>query len=217
MNPLMQEKCRLSFGQCLAKIISDVFSPLLVPTYGMALSMWVTSLRALPERSRLLATLLIAMITGLVPLAFIMTMRRMGKISNNDISDRTQRPLPLTVAILCYVAGAIFLGYAHAPLWLQIFFYGAAAAAAIALLITFWWKISAHSTAMGGLLGLLFWFAVGGLADINAMVLITVGIVISGAIGTSRIALRCHTLSQVCAGFALGFVCTFLPTIIFYL
>ena len=199
----------------LAQVISDFFSPLLIPTYGMAMAMWLTSLRALPERSRFLATLLIAMITGLLPLLAIATMRRTGAVSDNSISDRRQRPLPMAIVMACYIGAGYFLACAHAPLWLQMFFYGASLAVLIALGITLYWKISAHTTAMGGLVGMLLWFAVGGIADVNAMVLLSLGIICAGAVATSRIALGRHTLWQVIAGFFLGICCTFIPTWIF--
>lgn len=200
----------------IAQIFSDLFSPPLVPTYGMAIAMWATSLRALPERSRWLATILIAMITCVLPVTFIVALQKMGRVSDNSISSPKQRPLPMLFTMICYIAAAIFLNKVRAPLWLQLFFYGAALATLVALLITFKWKISAHATAVGGLVGMLMWFAVAGLADVNAMAILTIGIVIAGMVCTTRLLLNRHTVGQVLAGSALGFACTFLLTLFFY-
>ena len=52
-----------------AQIVSDVFSPLLAPTYCMAMAMWITPLQILPESTRMGATLGVAIITGAIPLA----------------------------------------------------------------------------------------------------------------------------------------------------
>ena len=48
-----------------AQLLSDFFSPLLIPTYATALAMWVTPLRSVPESNRLIVTILVGVITGL--------------------------------------------------------------------------------------------------------------------------------------------------------
>lgn len=198
-----------------AQIFSDVFSPLLMPTYGMALAMWLTPLRVLPEKSRLLATLMIALITGVTPLAAIAAMRSMGYVSDNSISRREQRFVPMIIVLACYIGAALFLDSAHAPFWLQLFFYGAAVATAIATVITFRWKISAHCTAAGGLAGMMMWLADNQAEGLAALLFLSVVLLIVGGVGTSRLILKRHTLAQVVAGFALGFGCTFGLLIIF--
>ena len=213
---MSQEKRYKSGLSLVAQILSDLFCPLLVPTYGIALALWGTSLRALPERSRWLATLVIAIITGLVPLVVIAVLRQTGRVSDNSMSNREQRPLPMAITMLCYVAAGLFLGSARAPLWLRVFFYGAALATAIDTVITFRWKISAHTTAMGGLTGLILWLAVAGMADVSAMAILSIGIVLAGTIATSRLILGRHTLAQVMAGLLLGFACTFGLTYLSY-
>lgn len=192
-----------------AQVVSDTFSPLLIPTYGMAMAMWLTSLRTLPERNRLIVTVYIAVLTGLFPLIYIMVMRRLNRVSDMSISRRSERPWPMFVAMLCYILAGFLLDKMHAPLWLQFFFYGAALATAVASIISIFWKISAHATSIGGLVGLLLWFAVDGIADVNAMVLLTVGIIIAGIVSTSRLILHRHTLMQVLIGLILGLSCTF--------
>lgn len=212
------EKNRLPFlsAERWSQIISDIFSPLLVPTYGMAMAMWMTGLKVLPERSRLMATLIVGIITGLIPLAALLGMHRAGMIDDMAVSDRRRRTLPILIAMLCYIAAAMFLGSARAPMWLRIFFYGSALAAAVSVLVSFKWKISAHTAAMGGLVGLLLWFAVGGLADVSAVFTLSVGILVAGAVASARVVLGRHSLGQVAAGFCLGFLCTFGLTFFFY-
>ena len=54
-----------------ARYVSAVFSPLLIPTYAVAMAMWITPLQALPERNRMIATLGVFVITGIIPSAFL--------------------------------------------------------------------------------------------------------------------------------------------------
>lgn len=192
-----------------AQIVSDVFSPLTIPTIAMALALWATPMRSVPDSHRLIATLLVGVITGIVPLAAIAAMISTGMISDRAVSRREQRVTPMIVGALCYFGAALFVSSLGAPAWLSMFFKGASAATVAALLITLRWKISAHTTAVGGLAGMMMWFAVSGLADINIMIMLSAGILLAGAVATARLLLRRHTPAQVLAGLALGFTFCF--------
>lgn len=187
-----------------AQIVSDVFSPLLVPTYAMAMSMWITPLRVLPEKGRLLATGFVALITAVVPFLAIMVLMRLGQVADRAITRRDQRSAPYSVAVVCYAAASWTVHSFGAPMWLSMFFAGAAVATAFALVVNTIWKISAHATAVGGLAGMMAWFAAGGLADVGAMLWLSGVLAVGGLVCTARLVLGRHTLAQVCAGFIAG-------------
>jgi membrane-associated phospholipid phosphatase len=188
-----------------AQIISDVFSPILLPTYSMILIIAITPLSMLPLRTQVLSVLAIAFITGFIPTATILTLIKMGKVDDNSLSNRSHRTLPLIVATLCYLASASYMCYVHAPEWLTLFFVGAAVASAIALLITRWWKISAHSMSIGGIAGMFGWITFNSVTNsITAMIWFTVAILLCGLIATSRLILGRHTIAQVFTGLILG-------------
>ena len=194
----------------IASCISTVFSPLLVPTYSYATALWITPLAVLPERVRLISSLMIFLITATIPMATILMLMRTGRIGDYAITDRRQRTVPMIVAILCYVGASFYLRFVHAPGFLIHFFIGAAAAAVLALGINFRWKISAHMTAIGGYCALLIWIAVHALGIVMMMPWITGAVIIAGCVGSSRLYLLRHTPAQVYAGFCLGAVCAFL-------
>jgi hypothetical protein len=193
-------------GPRWAHIISDIFSPLLIPTYGMILAMWITPMRSLPEGNRIFATIMVAIITGAMPFAMLMALSRIGKVSDLAISNRAERFVPMSVAAVCYAAAGLLMTCYSAPIWLRMFFFGAAIATAIAVLITLRWKISAHTTALGGLGGMMLWCAVNGLADVSSMIVISSIFIISGLVATTRLLLCRHTFWQVVAGFFLGLI-----------
>ena len=72
----------------IAQILSDFFSPIVVPTYGTALALWITPLSILPERIRFGVMAMIALITAVIPTATIVTMIRLGRVSDMSISNR---------------------------------------------------------------------------------------------------------------------------------
>lgn len=199
----------------IAQIISDVFSPLLIPLYTMALSMWVTPLQGLPERPRFLATLVVFIITGVLPFMLMWTLLRMGKLSNMAATDRKQRILPFGAALISYIATAVYLGNIHCPVWVIGFFIGATVAVFIDLLITLRWQISAHATAIGGFVGYSLWLTLKMLLMFDPAIWLTLVFVLSGIIGTSRLLLGRHTAGQVFAGWGVGFVCVFFYLYIF--
>lgn len=193
-----------------AQIVSDVFSPLLMPTYCMAMAMWITPLQVLPEHTRIGATIGVAVITAAIPMAVLLLMLRTGHISDMSISDRRQRTVPMLVAIVAYLSAAVYLHVLHAPLWLQSFFYGAAAYSVLAMLITLRWKISAHAGAAGGMAAMMLWLTATGLATVDAMLWLTGMILLGGIVGTARLVLDRHTPAQVCCGWLLSAVCVFI-------
>lgn len=137
-----------------SQILSAVFSPLLVPTIATFMALWLSHLSALPLGMRLSVAAIVFALTCLLPMAVIVAMMKMGKVSDSAISNPKERGIPYTVSGLCYIATAIVMASKHAPHWFVYFFCGAAVAVALAFIINLSWKISAHGTTMGGLVAL---------------------------------------------------------------
>jgi membrane-associated phospholipid phosphatase len=79
----------------------------------------------------------------------------------------------------------------------------------IAIFITLLWKISAHMFGIGGLIGGAM--AVSFYVERSNPYYMFMGLfIIAGLVGTSRLILKRHTLSQVIAGFLLGFLVSFM-------
>ena len=188
----------------VANTLSERFSPLFVPTVALILALWITPLANAPEHARLTSAIVIFLVTAIIPLVIIIGMMRMGLVSDLAISNRKQRTVPFAVSAVCYIAAAVYLHTCRAPGWLSLFFVGAAAAAVCALVISFWWKISAHTLGMGGLCGMLVWLAVHHLSGAHPVPLLIAAIVLSGAVASSRIYLGRHTPMQTYAGWTLA-------------
>lgn len=189
-----------------AHLISDLLSPLLVPTYGMIIALWATSMRVLALSVRLWATAGIALITAVIPFIIILLLLRKGKISDMSVSDRRQRTLPFCIAVLCYIAAALFLLSLRAPLWLVVFYAGAALVTLLTMIITRRWKISAHTGGIGGLLGVIFWLVQHGVIYSAPLMWLSVVIIATGLVAWSRLYLRHHTATQIFAGAAMAFI-----------
>lgn len=197
-----------------SEILSAIFSPLLVPTYGMILVAFLTILRLLPVNLLWTAVGITFVITCLVPVSVIIALYRSGSIKDPGLNERTERLVPYAVVILCYASCSFFFYKANAPFWLPMFFAGAAVATGINTVVNRWWKISAHGAAMGGLVALMFRIVASHYALFNMNVWLSAVIIAAGLVMTARVYLGRHTLWQVIAGCANGFICVYLLSMI---
>ena len=69
-------------------------------------------------------------------------------------------------------------------------------------LINVWWKISTHTAAIGGVAGALIAFSI--IFMFNPVSWLCFVLILAGMVGSSRMILRQHTLTQVVAGFGVG-------------
>ncbi len=196
----------------VSNILSAVFSPLLVPTYAYAIAMWTTRLSTFPERTRLVSSLIVFVITAIIPFAVILFMIRKGLASGPALESRSDRPIPYTVTIICYLFSAWWLW--PLPHWIPMFFVSAAISALFGVLINIKWKISAHATSMGGLCAAILYIGFTSQFTVVFLPWLCGIILLSGAVCSARLFLKRHTPAQVYAGWSLGFIVT---TICLYL
>lgn len=194
----------------IADYISAIFSPLLLPTYCMAVAMWITPLSASPERARFWSSMMILLITGAIPMAMILGLIKSGHVHNLDITRRRERVIPFIATGLCYVAAAIYVHRLNAPSWLSMMFVGGCATALLFAIISTFWKISAHAGGMGTMTGMLVWLAVNHNAEISIMPWISAVILLTGFVGMARVLLGKHTVSQVVAGVICASILTYI-------
>lgn len=188
----------------ISLILSDVFSPLLSPTYAMVIALWLTPMCILPLGTRAWTVIGVFFLTALVPGLSLLLLVRLKKIKDTDVSDHKERFLPFTIAIACYLLTVLFLYNINAPRWMLAFMWGATGAAVIAGIISFKWKISAHATANAGLVGFVAWLAHRHALLIEPLTAVSIVIILLGLVCWARLYLYKHTPLQVLAGSALG-------------
>lgn len=196
----------------IASIISALFSPLFIPTYGIGISLLTTTLYYVTPEAKWHVLLTTLAITGMIPLIAIFVLTRLGRVTDAGLNNRGERTIPYLISLACYLGCAGYLVTVHSPLWLTMFMVGGAAALIVTLIVNLWWKISAHATAMGGLVALLIHITARSLNLWEIQWIVMATIIIAGAVGTSRLILHRHTLGQLAAGFAVGFTSVFFAT-----
>lgn len=189
-----------------ANIISWIFVPLLMPVYGIILIFSLSFLSFAPFHTKLVFTLIVFGANFLVPMILVMLLKKMGVIDDIGLNGRKERLIPYIITIVCLSGTAVFLYLKMAPVWVAMFYAGGALAGLINLIVNFRWKISAHAAGIAGVVAMLIQVIKAG-PSVDGMVWWIVGAILTaGLLGSARIWLGRHTLMQVLAGSAVGFL-----------
>jgi len=190
-----------------ANIISILFNPILMMTYGVVMVVTETYLSVYPLRMRMLLVGTTFFITVLVPGLYILMLFLWGKASDLELTDRKERLRPYFIFIFTQILSVFLLKKIMIPEWFINIVYGSIVALVISMVINFAWKISAHALGIGGITGGVMALSLA--AHQNPFYFFIILWVLAGLIGTARVILQKHTIGQVCAGFALGWICIF--------
>lgn len=202
------EKSKYSISEKIADtaagIISIVTSPLLMPTYGVVMALWSTYLKFAPAGTRLIVLIVTFFATTVIPAMVILILSKIGVVKSVSLNERTDRPYVYAAAAMSYLAVTFYLTKVNSPQWLWMFMLSGAVIAVVTMVVNFRWKISGHATGIGALTALSFFLCFRNYNAHNNEWLFVGMTLLAGAVMTSRLILKRHTLGQVIAGFANG-------------
>ncbi|MBA3971282.1 MAG: hypothetical protein H0X46_03925, partial [Bacteroidetes bacterium] len=138
-----------------AKIISYLFHPLLMPTYGFALIFFTENYISNFISSELKFIILgvTFLFTFLLPGLNALILLKMGRIRSLEMESGKERIIPYTSTALYFFALYYLFYNAEFPAVLKLLILGAAISILLTLIINFRWKISAHTVGIGGIAG----------------------------------------------------------------
>ena len=181
-----------------ARLISNILAP-------APISLPLIVLVALYHARNVLLALFYALVTlfflSIGPFIYILIALRMGKISDVDVSRRTERAGPFLFGISSVLAGWLVLIILRGPTDLQTVLIITAVSGIVMMVTTLWWKISIHASSLGGAATMLTAFY--GAIMLPAFLLLIL-------VSWSRVVLRRHTVLQVVAGSLVSIALTLL-------
>jgi len=196
---------KMNLEQKIARGISLIFDPFIVPTWGFILLLFSPFYFStfLLFQAKLYILSIVFVSTFLVP---VITIGLIKYFSHNEInvSIWNDRLLPFLITAISYYIGYSFLRHMIFFSFFKIFLISAAITIILLLLVSSKWKISVQTAGIGGLTGI--YLAVCFRFYLNAFFPVCILFLICGMIGTSRLILKRHTPTQVYAGFLLGFI-----------
>ena len=199
----------------MSRTLSVIAHPLWMPTYGILLFCAALTAQhgALPSVYWIITTLGTLTLTALIPLSVIIIELIRGSISSLEIRKAEERTSVYVYTIVCYAFWCYFiLRVLHAPIVLFLIGIGATLALIGVTIINRHWKISAHLTGIGGLIGGVCAYCLAN-AQMLPIGLITILLAVALLLSYARIYINAHTPLQVIAGLLFGLIITFLPSL----
>lgn len=190
-----------------ARALSAVFTPFYLSLVGMTVLFTFSYLSQMPWGYKLSVLAMVYFFTILMPTMFIKLYRNYHGWTLIQLSRKERRVVPYLLSIVSYYACFYVMRLYNIPHFMGNILMAALVIQILCALINVWWKISTHSAAIGGFEGALVAFSI--LFAFNPMGWFCTILIIAGMVGTSRMILRQHSLSQIIAGFLVGMVLGF--------
>ena len=191
-----------------ARIVSLVFTPFYLPLVGLLTMFLFSYLSLYPWLFKLRILAMVLLFTIMLPTFLIRMYQRYNGWTLIELGQKERRMVPYIISILCYFACIYLMELVHVPHFMVSIVIAALTVQMVCALVNMVWKISTHMAAIGGFAGALFVFA--DAFGFNPVWWFCLLFIVAGLLGSSRMILRQHTLSQVVAGFFVGMVCTVL-------
>ncbi len=187
-----------------ARWLSTIFRPEFLPVVAFVVLFMFTYLSLLPWAFKLSILALIILGTIVLPRWTIRFWRRSRGWELRRLRLRQNRFFPYLIYILYYAFTLHMLKRFHLPHYMSSILIGALLIQGSCALINTKWKISMHCAGAGGAIGALIAYSF--LFFFNPIWWLSLLILISGLVGSSRMLLRQHNLWQVIAGTLLGVI-----------
>jgi len=186
-----------------AKIISTLFHPILMPSWGFLLMFYSGFYDTmLTNEAKRFILLVIFFSTATLPMLAIAVLAFNLKF-DFLMPNSQDRILPLLFTSVFYYIGFVLLGRIHFLPVFKLFMIASVLVIITLLLVSFKWKISIHMAAIGAVTATFF--ALSFRWGVNPMSAIVVLVLAAGLVGTARLVPNKNSLLQLAAGYILGF------------
>ncbi len=186
----------------IARVMSMLFTPFYLPLLGLAVLFFLSYLSLMPTGYKVFVLCMVYLFTILLPTMLIHFYRCYQGWSPIELGVKERRMVPYIISILCYFICLYMMETFHIPHFMGSILMAALFLQVICAIVNVWWKISTHTAAIGGVAGALIAFS--GIFLFNPTWWFCLVMLIAGMVGTSRMILRQHSLSQVLGGFGVG-------------
>ncbi|MCE7056531.1 PA-phosphatase [Algoriphagus sp. AGSA1] len=184
---------------------------MVIPTlvFGLILFM-VPQATTIPEEFKLRIFYLLVLSTLVIPMVTVCGLRLSGTLKSLHMASLKDRAIPFSVTSIYYILTVYFLLQKGGldPILGKVL--GIITLAILGLtFVTFFWKMSAHMTGMGGLLALVLVLGLKFPSFQPVYPLLTV-LVLTGVVGSVRLFLDAHKPMEIYVGLLYGFLLCFI-------
>lgn len=191
----------------MATLVSYLFHPVFMPTI-MCIALYLlspVSFKSLPQEILKFRLGTVVMLTIFFPLFSVLLMKKLDFIQSIHMRDPKDRIIPLiTIMIFYFWVQQVFSNLKDSPPLIKVLMLGAFWGIILLFLVSIFFKVSMHTTAAGGMIGILIVLLF--TSQVNMLAPLLVSLVIAGIIGTARLILGEHRLPEIWLGYFLGIV-----------
>jgi len=155
-----------------------------------------------PPKIKLFLMSAVIVFSVILPLLNMVLLKRLGYIKSMHAKQANERFMPYVSTITLYVGLIYILHDLSVPYFFKNLILVSLFVIAVDFIINFFTKISAHTSAIGGCVGVIYFYQYASSSGDITPVCICLGI--AGLIGFARLYLDEHTPRQVYAGFTVG-------------
>lgn len=185
----------------LLNIVSYIFHPLFIPIGGTILYFIVAPYSTLEVQSGNILPIFI--LTVIIPIIFFLILKNLGVIHSIFLPTIEERKYPLYISCILFLMilyKVIPNNYVHE---LFYFFTGLLTATGTALILLFLkFKTSMHLLGMGSIL--MFMIGLSIHFEVNITLAISLFVLFTGLVTTSRLYLKAHSRTELLIGFLIG-------------
>jgi len=204
---------KLDYLKVISHFISFLFHPMLMPIYGTFLlfnsGMYLSFM---PLSVKKIVYLLIFLSTFVIPVSTFPLLYQFKIIKNFKMETARERIWPILITAFFGYIGLFIMKKMGLSGLLGYFIRAIVFSQLFAAVISYFWKISLHTIAVGGISGTILALAFRFNLDLTIMFMILV--FMSGLVGSARLYLNSHKPLQIFAGYLLGFFILFFTVIL---
>lgn len=190
------------------RAVATFFSYILHPVFFPILMTWViyiiSPVTFVKYDGKKLPMLFIqvGLATIFFPVLVVLLLKALGFIDSILLKTQKERIIPLIGTMMCYWWISHVFKNLDAPIILQVLLRGAYWSIIVLFVCSIFFKISMHTMAAGGMLGVLIVLAI--ISPVSMLVPLFAGIIVAGLSGTVRLLLGAHTQFEIWTGYILG-------------
>jgi hypothetical protein len=203
----------------LAHFFSVIGVPVLVLTYMLILMLSISPFafgaNQITDQRSMLLIIGVFVTTALIPAIGMALMKGLGFVKTWQMDDKQDRTGPYIMSGVFYLwLFKNLISGGQTPILFTAFVLGATISLFLCFFINIFTKVSAHAAGMGGMLMMLIllpfhWREAGDMVEIMGVgvswpVIISLGLLLAGAVGAARLKLKAHTPADLYRGYLVG-------------
>lgn len=187
-----------------ARIISYIFHPMFMPLVMAIVISYLNKSEfvAVTNAQRSSFVLNIILNTIFFPLITTLLLKALGFIESIQLKTNKERIIPLIATMIFYFWNYWSLKHINAPLSLRVLMLGAYWGVIAVFMANIFMKVSMHTAAAGGAIGIVIVLMM--IGNYNLLIPLLLTVLVGGIIGTARMVLQAHKPGEVWLGYLIG-------------